>query len=92
MAALLQYLALILRDCNVVAIRPEMISAEVYWTRREVHFCGGGRAQGVVGEGEGRVLRMECSTFQLDFLVPTTDGSDSDFLVRTGFMDKRSGG
>ncbi len=71
-----------------MAIRPEMISAEVYWTRREVHFCGGGSAHGVVGVGEGRALRVACSTVQLDFLGPATDGSDSDFFVSTGFLLK----
>lgn len=68
-----------------------MISAEVYWTRREVHFCGGGSAHGVVGVGEGRALRVACSTVQLDFLGPATDGSDSDFLVSTGFLLKYVG-
>jgi hypothetical protein len=33
-------------------------------------------------------LRVACSTVQLDFLGPATDGSDSDFLVSTGFLLK----
>jgi hypothetical protein len=55
----LQYLALILRACKVVAILPAMISADVYCTRRDVHFCGGGRAQGDVGVGEARAFSSE---------------------------------
>lgn len=64
-----------------------MTSADVCCTRRDVHFCGGGRAQGVVGEGEGRVFKEECGTFHLDFLVaPTTWGSENDFLDSMGFL------
>jgi len=57
---------------------------DVCFTRRDVHFCGGGRAQGVVGVGEGRAFRLECCTFH--FVAAPIRGSESDFLVIIGLV------